>query len=158
MNGVEEHQKLPLESVYFFTGNNKQTTDLVNGRRHIIGKEQAKEFYADQAIMDPKTFDPVNWEDLQDSLALRPKMYQLWLGKQCLGYCGTGKMPRRWDKTANSSCPNCGIQKENADNLNRCPNKDQRLMLIKCMKDTKKWMADNHTHPELIEWVPKYPL
>ena len=86
-------------------------------------------------------------------------MYQLWFERQCLGYYGTGEMFRRWDNTANSSCPNCGVWKENADHLKGCPNKDRWLMLIKCMKDIKEWMVDNHTYPKLIEcWVPKYLL
>ena len=67
-------------------------------------------------------------------------------------------MLTRWDKTANSSCPNCGVWKENAGHLNRCPNNDQQQMLIKCTKEIKEWMVDNHTYPELIEWVPKYLL
>ena len=108
--------------------------------------------------MNPTTFDSVNWEDLQDTLALKPKKYQLWIGKQCPGYCGTGEMLKRWDKTVNSSCPTSGVRKETADHLNRCSNKEQRLMLIKCMNDIKEWMADNQTYPELIEWVPKYLL
>ena len=67
-------------------------------------------------------------------------------------------MLRRWDKTGNSSFPNCGVWKENAYHLNRCTNKDRQLMLIKCTKDIKEWMVNNHTYPKLIEWVPKYLL
>ena len=104
--------------------------------------------------MDRMTFDSVNWEDLRDILALRPKIYQLWFGEQC----GTGEMLRRWDKTAHSPGPNCGVWKENAGHLNRCTSKDQRLMLIKCTEKIKERMVDNHTYPELIEWVPTYLL
>ena len=111
----------------------------VNNRRdkRTTGKDQTKEFYVHQEIMNPTTFDSVNWEDLQDILAIKPKIYQLWFGKQCSGYCGTWEMLRRWDKTASSSCLNCGVWKENADHLNRCPNKDRQLMPIKCTKILK---------------------
>ena len=85
-------------------------------------------------------------------------MYQLWFRKECSSYCGTGEMLRRWDKTANSSCLNYRVWKKNTDHLNRCTNKDRQLMLIKCTKDIKEWMVDNHIYPELIEWVPKYLL
>ena len=67
-------------------------------------------------------------------------------------------MLKRWDKTANSRCPNCEIMKEDATHLNKYTNKDQRLMLIKCIKEIKVWMTDNHTYPELIKWVPQYLL
>ena len=29
-------------------------------------------------------------------------------------------------------------------------------MLIKCINEIKEWMIENHTYPELIEWVPQY--
>ena len=35
---------------------------------------------------------------------------------------------------------------------------DQQLMLIKCIEEIKEWMLDNHTYPELLEWVLKYLL
>ena len=31
-------------------------------------------------------------------------------------------------------------------------------MLIKCTKDIKEWVVNNHTHSKLIEWVPNYLL
>ena len=67
-------------------------------------------------------------------------------------------MLRRWDKNTNSSCPNCGVWKEIADHLDRFPNKERWLMLIKRTKDIKEWMVVNHTYPKLIEWVPNYLL
>ena len=38
MNGIEEHQKLPLESACVFIDNIKPTIDLAKGLRHVIGK------------------------------------------------------------------------------------------------------------------------
>ena len=78
---------LLLESASVVIGKNKQTTDLAKGLRYFIGKATAREFYATRNskghnIMDKETFDTVTWEDLRDTLALKPKMYQLWFGKQ----------------------------------------------------------------------------
>ena len=78
MNVVEKYQKLPLELACVFIGNNKQTADSAKGLWHFMGKEQAREFYREDKIMDSTTFDSVNWEDLWDTLALKPKIYQLW--------------------------------------------------------------------------------
>ena len=60
-----------------FHWKHKQTTDMAKGLHHFIGKEQAKEVYMEEEIMDPTTFNSVNWENFQDSLTLKPKMYQL---------------------------------------------------------------------------------
>ena len=65
-------------------------------------------------------------------------------------------MLKRWDLSANSRCLNCGILNEDNGHLNRCTDKDQWLMLLKCIKEIKEWMIKNHTYPELIEWVPQY--
>ena len=78
-------------------------------------------------------------------------MYQLWFGKQGSGYCRTEEVLGRWDKTANSKYPNCGVHNKNDAPLNRFPNRDRRLMLIECIEDIKEWMVDNHTYPELVE-------
>ena len=156
MNGVETRQTLPMESACVFIGKNKQTTDLEMGLRYHIGKARARTFYIERDIMDAPTFDSVTWEDLRDTLALKPKMYQLWFSKQGSDHCGTRVMLKRWDKTANSKCPNCGIANESAAHLNRCTNRDRKMMLLKCINKLKEWMIENHTYPELIEWVPQY--
>ena len=81
MDAVERRQKLPLESVCVFIGNNKQTTDLVKGPWYFIRKENEKGFYAAKEVMDPATFNTVKWDDLHDTLAFKPKIYQRWFRK-----------------------------------------------------------------------------
>ena len=108
--------------------------------------------------MDKETFDTVTWEDLHDTLALKPKVYQLYIGKQGSDHCGTGAMFHRWNKSANSRCPNCGKLNEDANQLNRCTDNDRQLMLLKCIHELKGWMIDNNTYPKLIKLIPQYLL
>ena len=163
MNGIQKGATLPLESASVFIGSNKQTTDLAKGLRYFIGKATAREFYATpnskgHNIMDTEVFDTVAWEDLRDTLALKPKMYQLWFGKQGSDHCGTGAMLKRWDKSADSRCPNCRKANEDADHLNKCRDTGRQQMLLKCIKELKDWMIDNNSYPELTEWIPQYLL
>ena len=58
--------------------------DLAAGLQYYIGKVTAREFYAAKNIMDMSTFDRVTWEDLCDTLARKPKKYQLWFDNQGL--------------------------------------------------------------------------
>ena len=65
------------------------------GLRYYIGRSTAREFYAKpnskgRNIMDKDMSDTVTWDDLQNILALKPKMYQLWFRKQGADHCGTG--------------------------------------------------------------------
>ena len=52
-------------------------TDLAKGVRYFVGKARAKEFYKVKNIMDPEMFDPLNWEDLHETLQTKPKIYHL---------------------------------------------------------------------------------
>ena len=100
--------------------------------------------------MQMDDFEEVSWEDLGDTMQRKPKMYQLWLGKQGSGYCGTGEMLARRDDNADSRSPNCACVEDTA-HLCRCQDKDRRQAL-------RKWMEDHHTHPELAHWIPLYVL
>lgn len=85
-------------------------------------------------------------------------MYQLWYGKQCLGYCGTGLMLKRWGnhKKVDTSCPNCGKADEDAHHLNQCGSPDRRRLLAEHIVEIEEWMKGHCTHPELQQWLPIY--
>eukprot|EP00984_Skeletonema_dohrnii_P013730 scaffold5718_cov112-Skeletonema_dohrnii-CCMP3373.AAC.7 len=68
------------------------------------------------------------------------RMYQLWYGKQCSGFCGTGQMISRWDPDASESCPNCG-RFETADHLTQCDNRIRRDLLKEGIRDLDDWMS-----------------
>jgi hypothetical protein len=145
------------QSAAVFIDGEKQTTDLAKELRYLMGKAKARQFYADEKIMDVSIFDSVAWEDLRSLLQGRPKMYQLWFGKQCQcsGFCGTGDKLSQWDRTESNKCPNCGSF-EKADHLNKCSSKIRRGLLTDSLYDLLEWMEENCTHPELLLWIPLY--
>ena len=75
--------------------------------------------------MTPRAFDEVDWESLDLALKVKPKMYNLWYGKQCSGWCATNYKLKQWKKTDNSRCPNCNDKIEKADHLMICSNNDR---------------------------------
>ena len=89
--------------------------------RQYIGRNQARAFYARKKILSPGEFDSIHWDRVEGALGNKPRMYQLWYGKQCSGYCGTGGMIGRWNKEADTQCPNCKQLGEMAEHVNRCP-------------------------------------
>ena len=72
----------PLESATLRIDGEKQTTDTTKGLRFHIGRRAARSFYDSENIMPPEVFDTVAWLDIQRTLQSRPRMYQLWYGKQ----------------------------------------------------------------------------
>lgn len=145
--------RLPMEAAAVFINGIKQTFDLAKELRYQIGKTKARQFYADEKIMDSTTFDSICWEDLRSLLSKRPKMYQLWFAKQFSGFCGTGQMLSRWDKEASSKCPNCGLF-ETADHLTRCNDRTRKDMLRESIRDLESWLLSHCSHPELRIWIP----
>ena len=84
--------------------------------------------------MPAEVFDSVAWDDIRRALANKPKMYQLWYGKQVSGYCGTGERISMYDKEADDKCPNCGKAKEDAAHLNVLLQENQSLLLLQFIK------------------------
>ena len=83
--------RLPLEQATLSINGDKQTTDVCKGLRHHIGRRATKVFFQSKGIMPPAVFNSISWTDIKANLQSKPCMYQLWYGKQCSGYCGTGK-------------------------------------------------------------------
>ena len=83
-------QLLPLEAASVFIKGVKQTTDMAKGLREHIGRFNSKKFYREKGIFDEATFESIDFEAVQMALSAKPKMYNLWYGKQCSGFCATG--------------------------------------------------------------------
>ncbi|KAL7530902.1 hypothetical protein ACHAXR_003737 [Thalassiosira sp. AJA248-18] len=147
---------LPMEDIAVFFNGEKQTSDLLHGLRYHLGRARSRDFYAHEGILDTAAFDQVAWDDLCTLLDRKPKMYQLWYGKQCSGYCGTGEMIGRRDKEADKSCPNCGIKVEDAEHLNQCSDEGRTNLWNHGIDSLTEWLSDSFTHPEIREWISEY--
>ena len=76
-------------------------------------------------LLPEKLFEVVDWETIELTLKGKPKMYNLWYGKQCSGWCGTNKKLKQWGQTDDSRCPNCRGFNEDAAHLMVCPCKNR---------------------------------
>ena len=78
--------------------------------------------------------------------------------KQNSGFCGTRVQVGRYagDHLPDEKCPNCG-QREIAEHLMLCPNRDRTRLLKEQTKNLEEWLyKDEKTEPELAYWIPKY--
>ena len=55
-----------------------------------------------------------------------------------------------------TTCPNCNETNTDTNHINRCPDPEQKKLLLQCGEELKEWMIDHHTYPELVEFIPKY--
>ena len=95
--------RLPLELAMVSIAGVKQTTDVGKGLKKVIGHRQAEDFNAKQnkegkGQVPDEVFDRVDWEAIDLTLAAKPKMYNLWYGKQCSGWCEVGSKLKYWEE------------------------------------------------------------
>ena len=147
---------LPLESARVFVNGDKQTTDVRKGLKRNIRHQQAKEFYAEMELLTPRVFDEVDWEALDLALKVKSKMYNLWYGKQCFGWCATNYKLKQWKKTDNSRCLNCNGLDEKADHLMICSSKDRIRLFKEHGRKIKEWTETHYTDPDLANLVVDY--
>ena len=165
-------QVLPTESAAVCVEGIKQTSNLSKNVRLVLGRADAKSFYTTPMGSRDKnekpskqgglgwthaSFDAVDWDILDATLATKPHMYQEWLSKQSSGFCGTQQMVAHWDPTRDGNCPDCH-RPETAGHLCLCPNRDQTKLLPDMTAELTTWLDNNYTHPELAYWLPKYIL
>ena len=152
---------LPLEKASVFVGGDKQTTDVGKGLTQVIGHQQARKFYSTpnnkgKILMEKPVFDSVDWGAINLALSGKFRMYQLWYGKQCSGWCGTGNRLKYWEKDADTRCPNCSVIGKTAGHLMccRCPNR--RKLLSDDADKLKDWMLAHRTHFGILQAVQTY--
>ena len=93
--------QLPLKAACVLVDGVKQTTDVAKDLKRVIGKQEARKFYAEMhakgtGLMPVEAFDEVDWEAIRLMLTGKPKIYNQWYSKQCSGWCGTGKNLKNW--------------------------------------------------------------
>ena len=109
-------------------------------------------------LLPEKVFDVVDWDAIELSLKSKPKMYNLWYGKQCSGWCGTNKKLKQWGQTTDSRCPNCHGFNEDAAHLMVCPCENRTKLFREQVRSFEEWMHTHHTDPELVPLVTDYLL
>ena len=147
---------LPLETARLYVNGSKQTSDVGKGLRRDIGRQTAREFYKEKGLMPPEVFDSVEWDAIELTLSDKPRMYKLWYGKQCSGFCGTNSKLVQWGRTDDSRCPDCNRLGEDAAHLMECPNSHRRALLGEQVRKLETWMASHSTEPELARLVAEY--
>ena len=78
-------QTLPLEKCSVFVGEKKQTSDPKEAIKQMVGREAAREYYADRPAQKRgtrrKVFDTVAWGDVAEALKERSKLFKRWHAK-----------------------------------------------------------------------------
>jgi len=76
--------------------------------RFFLARTQAKAFYVSELKWTSESFDEVDWDALNLTLAKKNIMFSLWLSKQASSFCGSRlQVSRMTEGAADDRCPNC---------------------------------------------------
>jgi hypothetical protein len=103
---------LPMESAAVFIDGEKQTNDLAKELRYLMGKAKARQFYADEKIMDVSILTLLRGRISDLSFKADPRCTSSGLANNAPGFCGTGDKLSQRDRTESNKCPNCGFSKK----------------------------------------------
>ena len=98
--------------------------------RFARGKEEARAYLVGKKKWSNENFDKVDWKMLDMCLQGKSQGFNIWLSKQCSGFCGTRVQVGYYsgDPDADVACPNCG-EREDAAHLCQCPDGDRMKLL-----------------------------
>ena len=147
---------LPLETARLYVNGSKQTSDVGRGMRRDKGRQTARAFYREKGLLPPEVFDTVEWDGIELALSDKPRMYKLWYGKQCTGFCGTNSKLVQWKMSTDLRCPDCNRLSEDAAHLMVYPSSHRRKLLEEQICKLKTWMALHNTEPGLLRLVAEY--
>jgi hypothetical protein len=155
---TKARQRLPLESAAIYYKGAKISRECGAEIRFQAGRVAARKFYLEELGWLAATFDCVDWEARDRSLASKPDMFKIWLFKQGSSFCATGKNLGRWFGEPITCCPNCHCPQEDSSHLLHCPDPGRFGFFRSEVIDLQKWLNREHTKPALAEALYKYIL
>ena len=151
-------QLLPREDAALIVDGTKVTGDIGEAVRYAQGREEARAYLVGRKKWSNEKFDEVDWKRLDMCLKGKAKGFNIWLSKQCSGFCGTRVQVGYYsgDALADVSCPNCGEREDDA-HLCQCPDEDRTKLLQENTDDLESWMnKGGKTNCDIAYWIPKW--
>lgn len=157
--GVSSPQRrvkgFPREAICVWLHGMKLISDVGPSLRFHAGRVSAKKYYMDNHIFTKVAFEEVDCESFHRTLDKRPKMFQIWLTKQAVGWRATGGFLSKFMSAVNE-CPNCGCRNKDSTHLNVCFDEERSKFYASSVASLEHWMWENHMHPDLAEVVLAY--
>ena len=97
----------------------------------------------------------IDWEAQGKALKSLKQSRRQWVSKFVSGWCGTGKMMKRWKQRVTSSCPRCNNPVEDNTHILECKAVGARAEWTLACKKVDDWLNTATTCPELTRLVIK---
>jgi hypothetical protein len=124
--------------------------------RFHAGSVDAWRYYIEKRGWDTVAFNNTDWPSLNETLAIKRKMFHAWLCMQAANCSATGTNMCRWFCLEYTACPNCNQANKHAGHLLRCPDKGRTNYYMSSVADLERWFAKGHTDPDLAHYTIEY--
>ncbi len=123
------------------------------------GYKIARDLYSNKQIVHETNFHLIWWEGIKAVMDDYPRMYQVWITKHVLEFCGTNMQIYYRHKGAhNPKCGCCNIEDEYTTHINRCLDPGRTEMFCTLVQDLTKWMQSTLQHQGVVQMVEDYLL
>jgi len=117
-------------------------------KREVYGI-QMKKFLHKWNFLDENLFDCVDWDVNGDALSDALTLFSLWATKHISGFCGVGKMMRRWKFWEDSACLSCDELVETTHHVVLCPCIEWIAAWDEAINSLEAWMLNVGTDPDI---------
>ena len=111
-----------------------------------------REFWIQKHQLQHQQFK-LDWELKRTSHRNSTKSRNRWLSKHSTGFCGVGKILRRYNYQSHSTCPRCGEPQETTAHVLQCKDESACILWGKEIDKLKNWMLSNKVNPTLCHQI-----
>ena len=95
----------------------------------------------------------IDWESRRRAILNIPQHETRWLAKFSTGFCGVGKMLKRYRFQQHDRCPICNEENETTQHVIQCKDETVQNMLQEEFNNLHKWLTTIQTSSELRECI-----
>jgi hypothetical protein len=121
----------------------------------LVHAPQATSYWKTKKQLEQNFLDQVHWHAIDTAIQEIPRARRVFVAKHNSGFCGVGKILKRRNPLASSSCPRCG-QFEDAQHVWLCQAEACAHIWEKSLQDLSSWMESCQTDPLLHQDVISY--
>ena len=133
--------------------------------RQIIQQAESREYWVKKKNLH-NTKHLVDWELRRKGLSNLPLHRSRWYSKFTSGFCGTGKMLKRYAFQDHSNCPRCNEPSEGTSHVLQCKHSSAEEHRTKSVEELMIWMDKSKVDPEIsyvtrtiiMSWCEQRPI
>ena len=141
-----------LRSLPYCTVEIRVCSQLQSSIKYHCSSVQIKQYWLNKHQMEDNVIN-IDWDLKSKSHNNSTKTFNRWLSKHSIGFCGVGKMLKRYNYQSHTSCPRCGRTQETTSHVLQCKQDSACQLWDKEVSNLHNWMIKQKMQPLLAEII-----